>query len=183
MQAPPPPPGFSRYLARRRGCGVGQQAGSERHKNRRLRLVKSYVILLKMFSRVSSEDILHHMVAGGNMYNKRRHFRMDMREMEVNISDDIGFCSASVANISRSGICLFEMSRKLRVKNDNFLIIISVQGVRFKTHAQSRWEIEQRLDTILGVELKNIPWDWTDFVSNLEPAEDDVWSSSGRILS
>lgn len=117
------------------------------------------------------------------MYNKRRHFRMDMREMEVNISDDIGFCSASVANISRSGICLFEMSRKLRVKNDNFLIIISVQGVRFKTHAQSRWEIEQRLDTILGVELKNIPWDWTDFVSNLEPAEDDVWSSSGRILS
>lgn len=117
------------------------------------------------------------------MHNKRTHFRIDMQEMEVNISDNRGFCSASVAHISRSGICLFEMSRKLRVKNDNFLIIISVQGVRFKTHALSRWGKEQRLDTELGVELKNIPWDWTEFVSNLEPAEDDVWSSSGRILS
>ncbi len=105
-----------------------------------------------------------------------------MQETEVHISDDIGFCSASIANISRSGICLFDMSRKLRVKGDNFLIVISVQGHRFKTLAQSRWGTDQRLDTALGVELKNIPCDWIEFVSTMEPAEDDVWSSPGRML-
>ncbi len=117
------------------------------------------------------------------MDNKRRHFRVDIQGMVVDISDDIGFCSAEVTNVSRSGICLCEMSRNLRVKDDNFLIVISVQGYRFKTHALRKWWTTQRVDTVLGVELINTPWDWTEFVSTLEPAKDDVWSSSGKILT
>lgn len=116
------------------------------------------------------------------MDNKRRHFRMDIQGMEVDISDDIGFCSAWVTNVSRSGLCLSEMSRELRAKDDNFLIVISVQGYRFKSVAHSKWWSEQRFNTALGVELKNTPWNWTKYVSTLEPAEDDVWSLSGRIL-
>ena len=103
-----------------------------------------------------------------------------MQGVHVDISDDIGFCSAKIANISRSGICLFEASRKLRVKDDNFLIVISIQGCRFKTHVQRRWSSEKRWDASLGVELKNIPWGWRNLVSTLEPIENDVWGFSGR---
>ena len=117
------------------------------------------------------------------MDNKRRHFRIDVQGVEVDISDDIGFCSAGVVNISRAGVCLCEMSRRLRVRDDSFLVIISVQGYRFKTHVWSRWNAEQNMGAVLGVELKNIPWGWTEFVTTLEPAADDVWSSHGSILT
>ncbi len=116
------------------------------------------------------------------MDNKRRYSRMDVQGMEADISDDIGFCSARVRDVSRFGLCLSDMSRKLHVKGDKFLLVISCQGRRFKVHARGRWEAEQGLDTILGAEIKNAPWAWTEFVSTLEPIEDDVWGSTGKMM-
>lgn len=119
----------------------------------------------------------------GDMDNKRRYNRMDVQGMEADISDDIGFCSARVKDISRFGLSLSELPRKLHVKGDKFLIVISSNGRRFKMHAQERWEAEQGFDTLLGAEIKNAPWSWTEFVSAMEPADDDVWRAAGRMNS
>lgn len=101
---------------------------------------------------------------------------MDVQRMTADISDDIGFCSARVKDISRFGVRLADMPRKLHIRGDKFLLIISDQeGHRFKMHAQGRWEAEQGFNSVLGAEIKNAPWSWTDFVSTMEPAEDDVW--------
>lgn len=116
------------------------------------------------------------------MDNKRRYYRIDVQGLEADISDDIGFCSAQVKDISRFGICLSDMPRKLHVKGDKFLLVISGNGHRFKVQAQGKWEKEQGFDTIIGAEIKNAPWGWTEYVSTIEPVEDDVWGSSGRKL-
>jgi len=113
-----------------------------------------------------------------NLGNKRSHFRLDVRGMEADISDDIGFCSAQVKDISRFGVCLSEIPRKLRLKGDKFLIIISDQEHRFKMHVQGRWEQEDGFDTIMGVGIINAPWSWTHFLSTMKPAEDDVWCAA-----
>lgn len=112
------------------------------------------------------------------MDNKRRHLRLDVQGMEVDISDDIGFCSAQVRDISRFGVCLSEIPRKLHVKGDKFLVVISDQKHHFKMQVQSRWEKKQGFDTILGVEIKDAPWSWTEFLSTMEPADDDVWDAT-----
>jgi hypothetical protein len=108
------------------------------------------------------------------MDNKRKYFRMDVQGVEAYIADDIGFCSAQVKDVSRFGICLTEMPRKLRNKGDKFLLVVSDQkGHRYKVQAQSKWETERGFDTVLGAEIKNAPWGWTDFVSTKE-AEGEV---------
>ena len=112
------------------------------------------------------------------MDNKRRYFRMDVQGMEADISDDIGFCTARVRDVSRYGVCLSDMPRKLHVKDKKFLVVMSCRGHRFKVQAQSRWEAKQGLDMILGAEITNAPWAWTEFVSSMEPIQDEVWSSS-----
>lgn len=109
------------------------------------------------------------------MENKRRYFRMNVQGTMADISDDIGFCSARVKDISRFGICLSHMTRKPSVKGDKFLLIISdLKGNRYKMHVQGRWEEGQGFDTIFGAEIKNAPWGWTEFVSTLEPIKDDA---------
>ena len=117
----------------------------------------------------------------GTMDNKRRYSRKDVQGMEADISDDIGFCSARVRDVSRFGICLSEMPRKLRVKGDTFLLVVSIQGHRFKMYAQHRWVSDQGLDRLLGVEIKNPTLNWTEFVSTMETDKDDVWGSLGRL--
>ncbi|MEK6201551.1 MAG: hypothetical protein N2A40_03905 [Desulfobulbaceae bacterium] len=116
------------------------------------------------------------------MENKRRYFRIEVQEMEADISDDIGFCSAQVKDVSRFGICLSEMTRKPSIEGDKFLLIISDQkGHRYKMHVQGRWEEGQGADSILGAEIKNAPWSWTEFISTLEPIKDDAWGPSGKM--
>lgn len=116
------------------------------------------------------------------MNNKRRYSRMGVQGIEADIADDIGFCSAQVRDISRFGICLSDISRKLHVKGDNFLIVISCNGRRFKVYAQSKWEADEGFDKIVGVEIKNAPWAWTEFVSTMEPIEDDVWGTPSKMM-
>jgi len=111
------------------------------------------------------------------MDNKREYFRMDIQRMEADISDDIGFCSAHVKDVSRFGIRLSELPRKLHIKGDKFLMVISdQQGHLFKVHAQGKWAEEQGIDMVLlGAEIKEAPWAWTGFVSAIEPTKNDIW--------
>lgn len=121
---------------------------------------------IKLSSYATINRTYHHIsFMEGTMKNKRRFFRMNAQGMEADISDDIGFCSARVKDMSRFGVCLSDMRRKPSVKGGKFLLIISDQeGHRFKMHAQGRWELERRSDTIFGVEIINAPWAWTELV-------------------
>ncbi len=113
------------------------------------------------------------------MDNQRKYFRMDVQGMEADISDDIGFCSAHVKDVSRFGIRLSELPRKLHIKGNKFLLVISdQQGHRFKVHAQGKWVEEQGFEMVLGAEIKDAPWAWTEFVSTIEPTKNDVWGSA-----
>ena len=116
------------------------------------------------------------------MENKRRFFRMEAQGMEADISDDIGFCSARVKDVSRFGVCLSDMTRRPSVRGDKFLLIISDQeGHRFKMHAQGRWEVGQGSDMLFGAEIMTAPWGWTELISAIEPVKKDPWGFSGEM--
>lgn len=119
------------------------------------------------------------MIREGNMDNKRRYLRLDVQKMGADISDDVGFCSARVKDISRFGICLTEIPRKLHVKGNKFLVVISDQDHRFfKMQVEGRWEKAEGFDTIMGAEIKNAPWSWTELLAAMEPEDSNVWGAA-----
>lgn len=115
------------------------------------------------------------------MDNLRKHFRVGGEGLEVDISDDVGFCTARVRDVSRFGICLSDMPRELHVKDGEFLLVISGQGQRFRMNGRGKWHKTEGLEKVIGVELRDTPWAWTTFISSVEPTQDDVWAGENRM--
>lgn len=117
------------------------------------------------------------------MDNKRKYSRVGVPGMEADISDDIGFCSARVMDISRFGLRLDELSRKIRAKDDKFYLVVSDHaGRRFKILAQCRWEERGRFSKTIGAEITDAPWEWTEFVSAMEPEKSDGWGITEKMF-
>ena len=106
---------------------------------------------------------------------KRRHQRMLVNSLQVDIYDGQGFFSGTVADLSRFGLKLDDVPKKLDEKAKRFSIIVSGHGQHFKMQARSRWVQRKSLSKKVGLEIINAPWGWTEFVMKLEPALGDVW--------
>ena len=113
--------------------------------------------------------------------NKRKHTRITIEGLDVDISDGIGFSSGSANNISRFGIGLTNVANKLSIDEDNYTVVISGHNNGFKLKVDPKWEEVNGHSKIIGVEIHNAPLAWTEFVKNLEPKpddDDDVWGNT-----
>jgi hypothetical protein len=109
--------------------------------------------------------------------NKRRHQRMEVDNLMVDISDGRGFFTGTVCDLSRFGLMVDNIPKKLDEKAPHLSVVISGQGKHFKMKVRPRWFVRQSVGKKIGVELLNAPWGWTEFVMNLEPKDDDVWGT------
>ena len=107
--------------------------------------------------------------------DKRRHQRMEVDNMMVDISDGKGFFTGTVSDLSRFGLLISNIPKKMDEKAEKLSVVITGQGKHFKMKARSRWVAPQALNKKIGVELLNAPWGWTEFVMNFEPHYDDIW--------
>ncbi len=108
--------------------------------------------------------------------NKRRHPRIPIRGLNADISDGKGFFTGRVTDISRFGMSLGEIPKKLDANADILSVIIDGKGAHFKLLMKQKWE-SHTTDTskIIGGQIENSPWDWAEFVMQLEPEQDDIW--------
>jgi hypothetical protein len=58
---------------------------------------------------------------------------------------------------------------------DILSVIIDGQGAHFKLLAKQKWESVAGSHKIIGAQIENSPWDWAEFVMQLEPEQDDIW--------
>ena len=101
-----------------------------------------------------------------------------MKSLSVDVSDGIGFFSGTVSDISRFGLCMDDLSRKLNENVRKMTIVVAGQGKRFKMSARPRWSTTEGHKRVLGAEILNPPWGWTEFVMAFEPvAHDEVWGT------
>ncbi len=106
---------------------------------------------------------------------KRRHHRMLVGNLHVDISDGQGFFSGTVEDLSRFGLKLDDVPKKLDEKAKHFSVIVSGDGQHFKMSAKPRWAQGKSFSKKVGLEIVNAPWSWTEFVMKFEPALDDIW--------
>ncbi len=97
--------------------------------------------------------------------------------MEVDISDRAGFCTGTIKDVSRFGVCITDIPRKLHAENGVFNVVISGKDHNFKLKVQKKWETKDGLTTIVGVFINNAPWEWTEMVMQNEPIDDDIWGN------
>jgi hypothetical protein len=100
---------------------------------------------------------------------QRQDFRALSQNTEVHISDRAGFCTGTLKDFSRSGICITDIPRKIHLNNGCFTIVVSDEHMNFKLKVEERWRAKEGLSTKVGVTIEDVPWDWTEMVIRHEP--------------
>lgn len=101
--------------------------------------------------------------------DKREHPRMVMKGMAADISDGKGFFSGMVHDISRFGLSLYEVPRKIDAQSGFLTVIVVGQGDRFRLQVKPCWEKMIGLEKIIGGRIEDTSIAWADFVMRLEP--------------
>ena len=106
---------------------------------------------------------------------KRRHQRIEVDNFDADISDGLGFFGGTISDISRFGMKVDNVAKRLNDNAKQLSIVISGMGKNFKVKAKPRWTVHQPASKSVGIEIIHAPFGWTEFVMGLEPAKDDVW--------
>ena len=56
---------------------------------------------------------------------KRKHTRIVVRNMQIDISDGIGCCSGTVRDISQLGLCLTDLAKRFGKNIDAYTVVAS----------------------------------------------------------
>ncbi len=107
---------------------------------------------------------------------------MESSQLSIDISDGIGVSSGGAVDISRFGMRLVNLSKRLRRDSDNYTVVATTKdGKTFKFKVKPKWEETGLSSRTLGVEIENVPSKWTEYVKTLEPGaddKDDVWAAA-----
>lgn len=108
---------------------------------------------------------------------KRYHPRLPLQYFSVDAIDGAGFFQGEVENVSRVGICIKDLPKRLNNKAQEIIIVVAGNGQNFRLKARPRWSTLDSTANSVGAEIINPPWAWTDFIVSLEPKPDDVWAT------
>ena len=108
--------------------------------------------------------------------DKRRHPRMAVDRLTVDLSDGRGFFAGTVRDLSRFGLMVENIPKRVDDEAMQYSVVVSGRGQNFKMRTRPRWVAAQPLGKKIGMEIINAPWGWTEFVMQFEPREesDDI---------
>lgn len=101
---------------------------------------------------------------------QRKHPRIIIDNVEADISDGKGFFSGTVLDISRFGISITDIPKRLDNSADIYSVILDGPGIHFKLLVRPIWEKENGTSKTIGAQIENSPWTWAEFVLNQENA-------------
>lgn len=114
----------------------------------------------------------------GDEMEKRIHPRIEGTKYLVNVSDGQKFFSGYADNLSRSGLRLEDIPKKLDHTARRLSVVLSGEDQSFKMLTRPCWTQEERSSKIIGLEIINAPWGWAEFVMAREPAFETPWAET-----
>ena len=94
----------------------------------------------------------------------------------ADVFDGKGVFSGTVEDLSRKGIQLKNIPKRLNDKVKKFSVVVSDGARSFKLLARPRWTRKRSISQTLGVEIVKAPLGWTEFVMSLEQPADWGWN-------
>jgi len=95
---------------------------------------------------------------------KRKHPRIKIDNLPIDVSDGTRLFQGSVSDISLSGIRINELPDKLNMNAKIITIVFSENKKLFKMEVTPRWHHDNDGRTSMGVKILNTPWNWTDYI-------------------
>ncbi len=109
--------------------------------------------------------------------NKRRHQRIEVQNVVADLSGEVNFFSGTVNDVSLCGMSLADVPKELHDWKKELSIIVSAKGKDYKMLVVPKWLSKNYSETLMGLEILNAPLDWTIFVLNYEPTDEDTWAT------
>jgi hypothetical protein len=107
---------------------------------------------------------------------KRQHLRIAMESLSVDVADGVGFFQGAVSDVSRFGVCMTDLPKRLNGDATKMTIVISGKSGHFKMNVRPRWYTHGGVRKSVGVEIIDAAPDWREFVMSFEPVlQKDVW--------
>lgn len=101
--------------------------------------------------------------------DRRKFDRVNVRHLLVDISDGRGFFSGTVGDLSRFGLQLTDVPKKLDKESKSLWVMLSDNGKNFKIKVRPRWANSKAIAQNIGAEIVKAPLGWTEFVMQMEP--------------
>ena len=113
--------------------------------------------------------------------NKRRHQRIEVQNVVANLSDGVDSFSGTVRDVSRDGMLLTDIPNELNSQGKKFSIIVSAKGKDYIMLVVPKWISGKNSEKKMGLAILDDPFDWTVFVMNCEPADEDMWAATTHL--
>lgn len=102
--------------------------------------------------------------------------RVEVEGFNGDVSDGVGFFPGVVSDVSRFGMRISDLPQRLNDRARRMTVVVNGHGRNFKMLVKPRWSDENGMRKVIGFEIINTPWEWTDFVMRFEPkVNDDIW--------
>ncbi|MDR3629429.1 MAG: PilZ domain-containing protein [Desulfocapsaceae bacterium] len=116
------------------------------------------------------------------MMEKRKCPRVAMKSLCVDVSDGVGFSSGNIANFSRAGFCMTDLTKKMNGQVQIMTVVVSGHRKNFKMHVTPRWSTKGGQTLSVGAQIVNIPMGWIEFVISFEPPLPDNLLGGARFI-
>ncbi len=99
-----------------------------------------------------------------------------MDNISVDVSDGIGVFQGFISNVSRFGIQMNDLPKRINAGTKKMTVVVSGTKSNFKMKVVPRWQAIEDARKSVGAEIINAPWSWTEFVMEHEPVQEKgVW--------
>ncbi len=99
---------------------------------------------------------------------QRKFLRLDGMGMKIDISDQVGFNTGIVKDVSRFGVCVAGMPRKLYPKNHLVTAIVTNKDKSFRLQIRPQWEAQEGLSVTTGAIIDDVPREWLTMLMQME---------------
>ena len=104
--------------------------------------------------------------------------RVEVSGFQADVSDGMGFFPGEVCDVSRFGLCMRDLPKRVNETSNRMTVVVSGNGKNFKMIVRPKWSQASGLRKTVGFEILNTPYEWTDFILRLEPKGDqDAWDT------
>lgn len=102
----------------------------------------------------------------------RRYQRIEVEGLSADVSDGVGFFSGVISDVSRYGIGLDDLPKRIDDSVGKMTLVITGHGRNFKMLVKPKWAEREGIRKKIGFEIISTPLAWTNFVMKFEPEVD-----------
>ena len=104
--------------------------------------------------------------------SNRVYQRVEVTGFQADVSDGMGCFPGEINDVSRFGLCMKDLPKRVNETSNRMTVVIHGKGKNFKMVVRPKWSQASGLRKTVGFEILNTPYEWTEFVLQLEPKDD-----------